>query len=214
MPETSITLDLEHRQQDEISSISSIYGDIFKDITPTGLVWNKKPSPHFQVFLSSSNNPDRPTVSITLDIEFTPTYPLSPPKVKLLNARNLLKINIAKLEKKCKDLIKEYPEQEVSFTIISELIFMLDEIQTTTEKVLSLEEERELRLRNERRALEEKEAKQKKDEELARKKQNKELNEQIQKIQGEFDDDFTDDQDLDMSTTNDNNNSLIPLDKD
>ena len=33
---------------------------------------------------------------------------------------------------------------------------MLDEIQTTTEKVLSLEEERELRLRNERRALEEK----------------------------------------------------------
>ena len=47
---------------------------------------------------------------------------------------------------------------------------MLDEIQTTTEKVLSLEEERELRLRNERRALEEKEAKQKKkDEELARK---------------------------------------------
>ena len=67
-----------------------------------------------------------------------------------------MKINIAKLEKKCKDLIKEYPEQEVSFTIISELIFMLDEIQTTTEKVLSLEEERELRLRNERRALEEK----------------------------------------------------------
>ena len=43
MPETSITLDLEHRQQDEISSISSIYGDIFKDITPTGLVWNKNP---------------------------------------------------------------------------------------------------------------------------------------------------------------------------
>ena len=40
------------------------------------------------------------------------------------------------------------------------------------------------------------------------------MNEQIQKIQGEFDDDFTDDQDLDMSTTDDNNNSLIPLDKD
>lgn len=208
MPETSISLDLEHRQQDEISSISSIYGDIFKDITPKGLVWNKKPSPHFQVFLSSSNNPDRPTVSITLDIEFTPTYPLSPPKVKLINARNLLKVNISKLEKKCKDLIKEYPEQEVSFTIISELIFMLDEIQTTTEKVLSLEEERELRLRNERKALEEKEAKQKKDEELARKKQNKELNEQIQKIQGEFND-FTDDQDLEIST-----DSLIPFDKD
>ena len=87
MPETSISLDLEHRQQDEISSISSIYGDIFKDVTPKGLVWNKKPSPHFQVFLSSTSNPDRPTVSITLDIEFTPTYPLSPPKVKLLNAK-------------------------------------------------------------------------------------------------------------------------------
>ena len=44
MPETSITLDLEHRQQDEISSISSIYGDIFKDITPTGLVGIKTQS--------------------------------------------------------------------------------------------------------------------------------------------------------------------------
>ena len=65
-----------------------------------------------------------------------------------------MKINIAKLEKKCKDLIKEYPEQSF-FHDNFELIFMLDEIQTTTEKVLSLEEER-LRLRNERRALEEK----------------------------------------------------------
>ncbi|RCK65291.1 eIF-2-alpha kinase GCN2 [Candida viswanathii] len=188
MPETSISLDLEHRQQDEISSISSIYGDIFKDITPKDLVWNKKPSPHFQVFLSSSSNPDRPTVSITLDIEFTPTYPLSPPKVKLLNAKNLLKANIAKLDKKCKDLIKEYPEEEVSFTIISELIFLMDEIQSTTEKVLSLEEERELRLKNERKALEEKEEKQRREEEVAKRKQNKELNEQIQIIRGEFDD--------------------------
>lgn len=51
MPETSITLDLEHRQQDEISSISSIYGDIFKDITPTGLVWNKTQSAFPSIFI-------------------------------------------------------------------------------------------------------------------------------------------------------------------
>ncbi|KAG7664988.1 GCN2 [[Candida] subhashii] len=187
MKEVSISSDLEHRQQDEISSIESIYGDIFTNITPSGLVWNKKPSPHFQILLTSNENPDRPEVSITLDIEFTPTYPLSSPLIKLINpSSNLLKVNLSQLNSKIKQLIKEYPEEEVCFTIISELKFMLDEIQSTTEKVLSLEEERELRLKNEREALEQEEKRKKQEQELERAKMNQELNEQIQKIQGEF----------------------------
>lgn len=153
MKEVSISLELETRQQDELNSIASIYGDIFKDITPKELIWNKKPNPHFQIFLSSSENENNPTVSITLDIEFTPTYPLSSPKVKFLNPQNLLKAHVARIKQKTEELIKEYEHEEVSFAIISELKFILDDIQAITSKVLSLEEEREKRLRNERKAL-------------------------------------------------------------
>ena len=91
MKEESISLSLEHRQQDEVNSIASIYGDIFEDITPSGLVWNKKPSPHFKILLLSSECADRPTISLILDIEFTSTYPLSPPKIKILEPKKYSK---------------------------------------------------------------------------------------------------------------------------
>ncbi|KAI5960796.1 GCN2 [Candida pseudojiufengensis] len=196
MKEESISSELEHRQEDELNSIESIYGDIFKNITPKDLIWNRKPPPHFQVNLSSHEVPDNPEVSIVLDIEFTPTYPLSSPKVKFLNPNNLLKAHVAKLKSKVDELIKEYKEEEVSFTIISESKFILDEIQSTTGKVLSLEEEREQRLKNERKALEEKEARQQRDKELSTKKRSKELNEQIQKIKKELVEESDDEDDI------------------
>ncbi|CAL1189967.1 unnamed protein product [Candida parapsilosis] len=189
MKEVSISSELETRQQDELNSIASIYGDIFKDITPKELIWNKKPNPHFQIFLSSSENENNPTVSITLDIEFTPTYPLSSPKVKFLNPQNLLKAHVARIKQKTEELIKEYEHEEVSFAIISESKFILDDIQAITSKVLSLEEEREKRLRNERKALEELEEKEQKELESATQKRSKELNEQIQQIKIELDED-------------------------
>lgn len=68
---------------------------------------------------------------------------------------------------------------------------MLDELQQTTEKVLSLEEERELRLKNERIELEKSEAKRQKDLDVAKQRQNKELNEQIRRIQGEYGDNLS-----------------------
>ncbi|EGW30114.1 putative eIF2-alpha kinase [Spathaspora passalidarum NRRL Y-27907] len=183
--QSTLTDDLIHRQQDELQSIASIYGDIFEDITPTGLVWNKKPSPHFKIHLTSSEDPNCPVLEVTLDIEFTQTYPLSPPLVKLINPVNLLKASLTKLENKVQELIKEYPEQEVSFTIISEVKFLLDEIQGTTEKVLSLEEEREQRLKQERQALEQEENRKKQERDRARVERSKVVNEQIMKIKVE-----------------------------
>lgn len=209
MKESSISLELDQRQQDELNSVISIYGDIFKDITPSGLVWNKKPCPHFQVFLDSSENLDRPSISLVLDIEFTPTYPLSAPIVKIKDPKNILKSRVQKLEHRITDLIKEYPEEEISFTIISEIKFMLDELQQTTEKVLSLEEERELRLKNERIELEKSEAKRQKDLDVAKQRQNKELNEQIRRIQGEYGDSLSSTSTAHISNDEDD---LIPKD--
>ncbi|KAI5950161.1 GCN2 [Candida jiufengensis] len=202
MKEVSISSELEHRQEDELNSIESIYGDIFKNITSKELIWNKKPNPHFQIHLVSDEVCRNPEVSIILDIEFTPTYPLSSPKVKLLQPHNLLKIHVSKLKSKVDELLKEYKNEEVAFTIISELKFILDEIQATTEKVLSLEEEREQRLRNERIALEEKEAKQQRDKELSTKKRGKELNEQIQKLKDEL---------VEESDDEDESADIVPL---
>ncbi|CAI5760147.1 unnamed protein product [Candida verbasci] len=101
---------------------------------------------------------------------------------------------------KAASLIKEYPEEEVSFIIISELKLLLDEIQSTSKKVLSLEEERELRLKNERKALEEKEQKKQIELELIKRKQDKELDEQIQLLKNDYEtEESSDDENLSVS---------------
>lgn len=187
--EDSISSRLAQRQSDEVSSIESIYGDIYRDITPTKLVWNKKPSPHFQIDLSCSDNEERPTLSVTLDIEFTATYPKTPPKVQLLNSKNILKSKLSELEKIVAYHIKQNHtdgfEEELAFSIISDVKEKLQDLQLTTEKVLSLEEERAERLAKERVALESKEAIQKHKKEVAKEIENKELNKQILQIQDE-----------------------------
>ncbi|EDK47294.1 conserved hypothetical protein [Lodderomyces elongisporus NRRL YB-4239] len=203
MTDNSLSLDLEHRQDDEFNSIASIYSDIFIDITPKGLVWGKKPNHHFQVKLKSDSTKENPEVAITLDIEFTATYPLSPPKVKLLEPVNLLKSHQAQLKSKYECLIKEYPKEEVCFTIISELMYLLDEIQAKTGKVLSLEEEREERLRQEREALQMREAKLAKEEEKATYRRNVELNEQIRQMKDDY---LEEGIEFDNNNNNNNNN--------
>ncbi|KAG2734837.1 hypothetical protein G9P44_002843 [Scheffersomyces stipitis] len=210
----SVSSELEQRQNDELNSIASIYGDMFHDITPKGLVWNKKPCPHFQINIESHVNPDRPVLSMTLDIEFTQTYPLSPPLVKILHPKNILNKKLSVIECKIKELIKEYPEEEVSFTIISEVIILCDEFQSTAEKVLSLEEESALRLKNKKIELEKQEAKRKAEQELARKKQNEELNQQIKLIRGEYYDSNsitvpTDQKEQDLIPSNDKDQYFI-----
>lgn len=182
-----LLLDLQQRQQDELDSITSIYGDIMKNITGNELVWNKKPSPHFQIYLVANEVPDRPELSVILDIEFTQTYPKSPPLVKILEPKNLLKARIEQLNNIIRTSISEYPDQEVCYIIISEVKNALDEFQLQTEKMLSLEEEREKRLRAEQEKLLQMEADKEKEYQIKQKKQSAELNAQLLKIQGEYD---------------------------
>ena len=91
---------------------------------------------------------------------------------------------------------------------------MLDDFQQTTEKVPSLEEERELRLKNERLQLEKLEDMKQKEQEQEKKKQIEELSEQILMIQGEYDEDEQITTDNDDAITKDmlDERSLIPTD--
>lgn len=174
------------RQQDEIESLESIYGDILTNITLLGTVWNKKASPHFQIALLSHENPDRPVVLLILDIQFTPTYPTLPPLVKIVEPKNLLKARIAKIEKRIAEILKEYLGEEVCFTVIMDVKEMLDDFQQTTEEVFSLEEERVRRLETERKLLEQKEKEILRKEQLAKHRQTMEANEQILQMRDDY----------------------------
>lgn len=178
--------DTEARQRDELESVESIYGDIFKNITPSGLVWNKKPCPHFQLSLESTPVKDKPTLSLTLDIEFTATYPTTEPIVRLLDPKNLLKSHQQLIEDNIKLLLHDYAGEEVSFTIISEIRILLDDLQQSTEKVLSLEEERAARMKNEQVLLEEKEAQRQREQQEKEKLHKKEIDEHLLRIKNDM----------------------------
>lgn len=182
----SLGLDIEQRQQDEVDSIESIYGDIFTNISSKDLIWNKKPCPHFQILLVSNEDRNRPELSVTLDVEFTKTYPLSAPIIKLLDPKNLLKSHIEQLKHKVQQLIKEYPNQEVCFTIISELKYILDELQHNAETVLSLEQEREQRIKLEQEKLLHMDHLKEKELERQKLQQSQELSQQMQRLEQEY----------------------------
>lgn len=180
--------DLEARQNDEIESIRSIYGDIFVDVTPTSKVWSKTASPHFQIALESHENPERPIVSLLLDVCFTPTYPSLSPIIKILEPKNILKARLAKIEEKISSLLVEYAGEELCFTVIMDVKEMLDDFQQTTEEVLSLEEERAQRLRKERQMLEQTEKEALRKEQLAKQRINIEASEQIMQLRHDYGD--------------------------
>ncbi|KAJ8140889.1 hypothetical protein OY671_005928 [Metschnikowia pulcherrima] len=180
------------RQRDEIASLRSIYADIFTDVTPANKVWNRDACPHFQIALESHENAARPVVALVLDVAFTPTYPLSPPVVKIVHPKNLLKARIAQIEARIDQILKEYLGEELCFTVIMDVKEMLDEFQQTTEQVLSLEEERAKRIENERRVLEQKERENLRQEQSAKLKQTREANRQILQMNSDYTEDSHD----------------------
>lgn len=172
----------QNRQQDEVESLKSIYNDIFHDETPHNKVWSQNACPHFQIHLQSHENPERPVVSVVLDIQFTPTYPQLAPVVQLLHPKNLLKARLRILEQKVCDVLKEFVGEELCFTLIMDVKELLDDFQQTTEQVLSLEEERVKRMEKERLLLEEKESETLKREQSAKLKQSAEIHRQIKEL--------------------------------
>lgn len=191
------------RQQDELESLKSIYSDIFTDLTSTNKVWSKNASAHFQIALLSHENPDRPVVSLVLDIQFTPTYPSLSPLVALSETQNLLRADIARVQEKITAILKEYRGEEVCFTLIMDVKELLDELQLTTEQVLSLEEERRKRLETERRLLEQKESENRRKERLAKMKKSKEVNEQIRQMHRDSGDSLREEDTSELSNPSD-----------
>lgn len=174
------------RQQDELESLRSIYGDIFKDVTPQSTVWSRAALPHFQISLHSHENTARPLVSLVLDVEFTLAYPAALPIVKVLHPVNLLRSRLALIEQKIHAVLDEFKGEEVCFTMIMDVKEMLDLFQQTTDEVLSLDEERHRRIEMERRQLEQHEHEARLQEQLAKHRQKLAANAEMNLIRDDY----------------------------
>lgn len=132
-------------QKNEADVLQSIYMDDFEDKTDATSAWHKKPSPKFELKLKSDVEGDEPCASLTVRVEMTPTYPRTPPIIKIKDVSNVLTSQVRVLELFIKDKVKELSGCEMIFDITDHIKEKLNEFQSTV-NTNSLEEERLLRI--------------------------------------------------------------------
>jgi translation initiation factor 2-alpha kinase 4 len=145
---------IDQQQDDEWEAIQAIYPDILTDRTPQESAWNKKPRHKFSLHITSDiSGCDDKICSIDLNVEFTATYPLSPPLYTFSNPQNIMDSQLAVIKEKCKLITKEYKGQPIVFIMYSEIFDYFNEIKGSI-KNESLEDERKKRIINEQLKLE------------------------------------------------------------
>lgn len=169
---------VEQQQEDEWEAIQAIYPDILQDLTPKKSAWNKKPPHKFNLHVSSDTSDDK-ICSLDLQVEFTATYPLSPPLYRFTNVQNIMDSQLATIKEKCKQLLKEYKGQPIVFILYSEIFDYLNEIKSSI-KNESLEEERKRRILNEQLELEKIEQQEQEQLEIKREKEQELLDEMVE----------------------------------
>lgn len=157
-------------QKNETEVLASIYMDDFIDKTDATSAWNKKPSPKFELHLKSDiEDEDEPCCSLILYVEMTPTYPMSPPIIKIKNPKHILASRVQQLEKFIKERTKELSGSEMIYEVSDYIKEKLNEYQSSV-NTNSLEEERLLRIEAEKKQLEAQEKKKAAKDEAERKK--------------------------------------------
>ncbi|OWB58013.1 kinase activity protein [[Candida] boidinii] len=144
-------------QHDEFEVLESIYFDSFKDKTPSVSAWNKSPCHKFEIELSSDPYCE-PIVSLVLSVEYTSTYPMTAPIVKLLKPENILASQIKLLEKEIHRIEKDEKGSPMIYSFTAMITEHLNSFQSNA-KNESLEEERVKRLEKEKKEMELKEQK-------------------------------------------------------
>jgi len=165
-------------QENEVEALKSIYMDDFVDKTQSKSAWNKKPSPKFEIQLYSYE--EDPTVSLTLDVELTSTYPKTVPIIKIKNPAHVLSSQLQFLEKFIKNRSRELIGSEMIFEISQTIKEQLDLYQKAA-NTNSLEDDRLLRIKQEQEQLEAQEKQMAEKEEARRQKDLEKTNKLIQK---------------------------------
>lgn len=165
-------------QENEVEALKSIYMDDFKDNTQSKSAWNKKPSPKFDIHLYSYEAD--PTVSLTLDIELTSTYPLTVPNIKIKNQQHVLSSQLRSLHDFIKTRSKELIGTEMIFEISQTIKEQIDLFQKAA-NTNSLEDDRILRIKQEQEQLEAQEKQMAANEEARRQRDMERTNRLIEK---------------------------------
>ncbi|TID29853.1 hypothetical protein CANINC_001546 [Pichia inconspicua] len=172
------TVDVAAQQEEEWDTLLAIFPDLLKDLTPKKSAWNKQPLHKFSLHISSDNSCAN-VCSLDLVVEFTATYPLSPPLYKILNTENIMDSQISVIKQKCNDVIKQYKKQPLVYFMYSEIFEYLNEIQSGI-KNESLEEERRNRLLEQQLELERQRQEKQQELELKREKEQELIEEMIE----------------------------------
>lgn len=168
----------EEQQDNEWEAIQAIYPDILQDLTPKESAWNKKPPHKFNLHILPDSSDDK-VCSLDLQIEFTSTYPLSPPLYRFLNVQNIMDSQLKVIKQKCKKLLTEYKGQPIVFILYSEIFDYLNEIKSSI-KNESLEDERKRRIMNEQMHLEKIKQQEEEELEIKREKEQELLDEMVE----------------------------------
>lgn len=163
------TSSVAEKQDNEFEVLEAIYMENFKDLTEEKSAWNKKPSHKFDIYFKTDPERD-PILSLTLHVEFTSTYPLSAPIIKLKDSKNVLSSQLASLEKLIDEKTKELKGSEMIYDIASIVQESIDEYQLIA-KNDSLEDERNQRLKSQQEQLERQERERQEEEEKVREKE-------------------------------------------
>ncbi|ODV82703.1 hypothetical protein CANARDRAFT_30621 [[Candida] arabinofermentans NRRL YB-2248] len=139
-------------QTEELEVLQAIYADDLVDRTPESSAWNKKPSPKFDITLTSDTSLE-PILSLILHIEFTMTYPNTLPIISVTNTQNILTSQLKFLKQEMDNIMKREKGGPMIFSLTSMITEKLEEFQSSA-KTESLEEERAKRLQDEKRQME------------------------------------------------------------
>lgn len=175
---TDDVINVAELQEEEWGTLLAIFPDLIKDLTPKESAWNKQPLHKFSLHISSDNSCEN-VCSLDLVVEFTATYPLSPPLYKIINTENILDSQISIIKQKCKDVVKQYKKQSLVYFMYSEIFEYLNEIQSSI-KNESLEEERRNRLLEQQLELERQRQEEQQELELQREKEQELIEEMIE----------------------------------
>lgn len=168
----------DEQQDNEWQFITATYPDILTDKTPGKTAWNKKPRHKFTIHISSDTSDDK-ICKLDLNVEFTATYPLSPPIYSISNSSNIMDSQLNVIKEKCVNIMRDFKDQPIVFILYSEIFDYLNEIKKDI-KNESLEDERKRRLMNEQLKVEKLQQQELEKIEQERKKEQEQLDELVQ----------------------------------
>lgn len=142
-------MEYEEIQANEVEALKAIYASDFTEIESES-VWNKKPSPKFNIRLRPSSEFETSQMRLDIQVSMTQTYPNTLPKIEIVHTTALSGRQSEALKHCIDQTIRDLKGSEMIFEVTSNLQTKLDFwARSVSEAAPNLEEDRLRRLRSE-----------------------------------------------------------------